>query len=78
MPGNLFTPVTVRRRSAAQGCANAHTDAAAPVPVPRWVVESVESMLASAQYGGLWAFTEVMNGFKICFLTPLQHLLTTL
>ena len=30
MPGNLFTPVSVRRRSAAQGCANAHTDAAAP------------------------------------------------
>ena len=26
MPGNLFTPVTVRRRSAAQGCANAHPD----------------------------------------------------
>ena len=30
MPGNLFTPVSVRRRSAAQGCANAHTDAAEP------------------------------------------------
>ena len=28
MPRILFTPVSVRRRSAAQGCANAHTDAA--------------------------------------------------
>ena len=26
MPGNLFTPVTIRRRSAAQRCANAHPD----------------------------------------------------
>ena len=26
MPGNLFTPVTIRRRSAAQGGANAHPD----------------------------------------------------
>ena len=46
----------------------------------RWqVVESVESMLASAQHGGLWAIiTEVMNGYKLCFLTPLQHLVTAL
>ena len=27
MPGNLFTPVSVRRRCAAHRCANAHTDA---------------------------------------------------
>ena len=27
MPGNLFTAVTIRRRSAAHGCANAHPDA---------------------------------------------------
>ena len=27
MPGNLFTAVSVRRRSAAQGCATAHPDA---------------------------------------------------
>ena len=26
MHGNLFTPVTIRRRSAAQRCANAHPD----------------------------------------------------
>ena len=30
MPGNLFTPVTIRRRSAAQGCANAHPDRGPP------------------------------------------------
>ena len=27
MPANLFTPVSVRRRSAAHGCATAHPDA---------------------------------------------------
>ena len=27
MPGNLFTAVTIRRRSAAHGCATAHPDA---------------------------------------------------
>ena len=27
MPGNLFTAVTIRRRSAAHVCANAHPDA---------------------------------------------------
>ena len=27
MPGNLFTAVTIRRRSAAHGCASAHPDA---------------------------------------------------
>ena len=27
MPGNLFTVVSVRRRSAAHGCATAHPDA---------------------------------------------------
>ena len=26
MPGNLFTAVTIRRRSAAHGCAYAHPD----------------------------------------------------
>ena len=31
------------------------------------MVDTVESMLASAQYGGLWAFTEVMNGLKNMF-----------
>ena len=29
MPGKSFTPVSVRRRSAAQGCADAHTASAA-------------------------------------------------
>ena len=42
MPGNLFTPVTIRRRSAAQGCANAHTDAAAPA-VGRGSIESTST-----------------------------------
>ena len=27
MPGNLFTAVTIRRRSAAHGCATAHPNA---------------------------------------------------
>ena len=35
MPGNLLTPVTIRRRSAAQGCANAHLDRRPPEG--RWV-----------------------------------------
>ena len=33
-------------------------------------VASVESTLASAQYGGSCDLTELMNGFKICFITP--------
>ena len=30
MPVNMFTPVSIRRRSAAQGCANAHPDRGPP------------------------------------------------
>ena len=44
MPVNLFTPVSVRRRSAARGCADAHTASAEPA-----VVGSVESVSASSK-----------------------------
>ena len=57
MPGNLFTPVSVRRRSAAQGCANAHTDAAA-------TVESVKSGCCgrlAVRNGGSWVINELIK-----------------
>ena len=44
MPGKSFTPVSVRRRSAAQGCADAHTASAAHA-----VVGAVESASALAE-----------------------------
>ena len=69
MPRKSFTPVSVRRRSAAQGCANAHTDTAAPAggcfgridvgvgPIRRLV-------------GSYRADERLQNMFYYTFLTP--------
>ena len=48
MPGKLFTPVSAKRRSAAHGCADAHTASAAHA-----VVGAVESASALAE---IWRF----------------------
>ncbi len=70
MPKKALTPVAVR------GAAPRRKGALTRTPTPPHVriggtVESVESTLASARYGGLWALTELIDGFKIRFLTPL-------
>ena len=53
MTENAFTPVSIRRRSAAQVCADAHTDSVAPGDA----VGSAESTMASVQD----------TGFHMCF-----------
>ena len=48
MPGNLFTAVTIRRRSAAHGCAHAHPDARSA-----GAVGTIKSTSASGKIRGL-------------------------
>ena len=60
MPGNLFTPVTIRRRYAAQGCADAQPDRGPPeggwVRVkPRLVSDMITG------HGGLAGIDEVIK-----------------
>ena len=68
MQGKSFTPVSVRRRSAAQGCADAHTASAA-----RAVVGPVESASALAE---IWRFSSVLRGYflhiKCCEMRKLN------
>ena len=58
MHGKSFTPVTVRRRSAAQGCTDAHTASA-----ERAAVSSIESALDLGELwtiGGYWGETKLL------------------
>ena len=73
MPRSLFPPVSVRRRSAAQGRANAH-------PHPRSARGgrdergAITSTSVSGKFGGLQGFTEQIKGCEISlfhtFSTP--------
>ena len=67
MPGKSFTPVSVRRRSAAQQCADAHTASAAHA-----VVGVVESASALAE---IWRFCRgYFGGNKCCEMLKLNIL----
>ena len=72
MPRNLFTPVTIRRRSAAQGCANAQPDRGPPEG--RWVaLGSGKPRSVSGMIGELAFNYDLINS---CNLTLYQHQLT--
>ena len=58
--------VSVRRRSAAHGCADAHADAAAPGRT----VGSIESMSASGEMRGSRVITGLNSGLKCPYLHP--------
>ena len=71
MPGNLFTAVTIRRRSAAHGCANAHPDARGAV---RGTVGTIKSPSSSGKIRGVTgdcgADKSVQNILTHTFSTP--------
>ena len=75
MPGNLFTPVSVRRRSAAQGCANAHPHARS-ARGGRDERGAITSTSVSGKFGGLQGITEQIKGCEISLFIPSQHLVT--
>ena len=63
MPGNLFTPVTIRRRSAAQGCADAHPDRR-PVSDHQRAVGSVKPRSVTDVILGLAGIDELIKWVK--------------
>ena len=69
MPGNLFTAVTIRRRSAAHGCAHAHPDARSA-----GAVGTIKSTSASGKIRGVTgdcgADKSVQNILTHTFSTP--------
>ena len=71
MPGKSFTPVSVRRRSAAQECADAHTASAAHA-----VVGAVESASALADiwrfFRGYFGGNKCCEMCKLTILTPIS------
>ena len=77
MPGNLFTAVTIRRRSAAQGCANAHPYARS-ARGGRDERGAITSTSVSGKFGGLQRITEQMKRCEISLFIPSQHLVTAL
>ena len=73
MPEKSFTPVSVRRRSAAQRCANAHTASAAHT-----VVGAVESASTLAEISSVFRrFGGEINAVK-CINLPFLHLVMVL
>ena len=73
MPGNLFTAVTIRRRSAAHGCAHAHPDARSA-----GAVGTIKSASASCKISRL---NRGLQGIKELMITeqeyPNSHLFST-
>ena len=64
MHGKPFTPVTVRRRSAAQGCADAHTASAERAAVG--LVESVSALGENRSFSGV--ILRQINSCEMCNL----------
>ena len=78
MQENLFTPVSVRRRSAAQGCANAHPHARSA-----WGGrDEAQGDHVDVGFGQVKRFTEriteQIKGCEISLFIPSQHLVTAL
>ena len=74
MPGNMFTAVTIRRRSAAHGCANAHPDA-------RGAGDGRDDQVAAGfgpDSGVVQGIVELIRAWKASSLTASQHLVTAL
>ena len=59
MPGNVFTAVTIRRRSAAHGCAHAHPDARSA-----GAVGTIKSTSASGKIRRFTGIKELVTGAK--------------
>ena len=77
MPGKLFTPVGLRRRSAAQECADAHTASA-----ERSAVGSVELASTLGEIGGLrgafgWHLVAISGEIKCSEMRKLNLYNTT-
>ena len=72
MTGNLFTPVSVRRRSAAKG--------GTPMRAVRGAVGTrrgpITSTSVSGKFGSFQGITEQMKGYEISLFIPSQHLVT--
>ena len=65
MPGNLFTAVTIRRRSAAHGCATAHPDAHSEGGCPELRTRTIQGLAEDYR-----ANNRVINNLSHTFSTP--------